>query len=190
MKQWVTECHTWWPPFRIVVLHDSGSHVGSKEKLVARVVREGMLTSGVLLIMECLSNFFLFFLVPSAQNTGHILVTTYEGLRLNQELLLPIDWAYAILDEGHRIRNPDAAITLVCKRLNVRLILKPHRCSFAVGLFNVSSIQTHHRIILTGAPIQNNLTELWSLYDFVFPGKLGVLSSTFAGAFPRSHCIS
>uniref|UniRef100_A0A2N9H2X4 Helicase C-terminal domain-containing protein n=1 Tax=Fagus sylvatica TaxID=28930 RepID=A0A2N9H2X4_FAGSY len=58
----------------------------------------------------------------------------------------------AFLDEGHRIRNPNAEITLVCKQL-----------------------QTVHRIIMTGAPIQNKLAELWSLFDFVFPGKLGVL---------------
>lgn len=47
--------------------------------------------------------------------------------------------------------NPHANITIACKQF-----------------------QTPHRIILTGEPIQNNLMELWSLFDFVFPGKLGV----------------
>lgn len=32
-----------------------------------------------------------------------------------------------------------------------------------------------HRIIMTGSPIQNRLSELWSLFDFAFPGKLGTL---------------
>eukprot|EP00965_Chrysotila_dentata_P100304 3313872-Pleurochrysis_carterae.AAC.4 len=54
--------------------------------------------------------------------------------------------------QGHKIRNPDAEITQICKRFN-----------------------TSHRLILSGAPIQNKLTELWSLFDFVFPGKLGTL---------------
>ena len=36
-------------------------------------------------------------------------------------------------------------------------------------------LQTVHRIIMTGSPIQNKLAELWSLFDFVFPGKLGTL---------------
>ena len=36
-------------------------------------------------------------------------------------------------------------------------------------------LRTPHRIILSGSPIQNNLKELWSLMDFVFPGKLGTL---------------
>lgn len=35
--------------------------------------------------------------------------------------------------------------------------------------------RTPHRLILTGSPLQNNLQELWSLFDFVFPGKLGTL---------------
>ncbi|ETO31766.1 excision repair cross-complementing protein, partial [Reticulomyxa filosa] len=53
---------------------------------------------------------------------------------------------------GHKIRNPDAQITLVCKQL-----------------------LTRHRYILTGAPLQNSLKDLWSLFDFIFPGRLGTL---------------
>lgn len=36
-------------------------------------------------------------------------------------------------------------------------------------------LATVHRVIMSGSPIQNRLTELWSLFDFVFPGKLGTL---------------
>jgi DNA excision repair protein ERCC-6 len=36
-------------------------------------------------------------------------------------------------------------------------------------------VATVHRVILSGSPIQNRLQELWSLFDFVFPGKLGTL---------------
>ena len=61
-------------------------------------------------------------------------------------------WHYVVLDEGHRIRNPDAAVTLAAKQLN-----------------------TEHRIILSGSPVQNNLRELWSLFDFISPGRLGDL---------------
>lgn len=34
---------------------------------------------------------------------------------------------------------------------------------------------TPHRLLLSGSPIQNNLRELWSLFDFVYPGRLGTL---------------
>ena len=81
-----------------------------------------------------------------------ILVTSYDQLRLQRDLLLNVAWGYAILDEGHKVRNPDAEVTLAAKQL-----------------------QTVHRIIMSGSPIQNRLTELWSLFDYVFPGKLGTL---------------
>ena len=50
------------------------------------------------------------------------------------------------------VRNPDAQVTLAAK-----------------------SFPTAHRLILSGSPLQNNLKELWSLFDFIFPGKLGTL---------------
>ncbi len=50
---------------------------------------------------------------------GHVLITTYSGTRLNQEVMCEVDWEYAVLDEGDKIRNPDADITLACKRLRV-----------------------------------------------------------------------
>ncbi|UYV79425.1 ERCC6 [Cordylochernes scorpioides] len=123
MHQWVKEFHTWWPPFRIAILHDSGSFSGRKEELVEEIHR----------------------------NKG-VLVTSYGSIARWQTTLLPYDWHYVILDEGHKIRNPDAQVTLACKQFG-----------------------TCHRLILSGSPIQNNLRELWSLFDFVFPGKLGTL---------------
>lgn len=87
----------------------------------------------------------------AASGVGGIVLTTYEHVRKHIDVLKRIPWAYAIMDEGHKLRNPEAEITLFCKLL-----------------------PTRHRIIMTGAPIQNNLKELWSLFDFVFPGRLGV----------------
>lgn len=52
-------------------------------------------------------------LVPGAG----LILTTYEGLRRHRELLLPIVWGAVVLDEGHKIRNPDADITLVAKQV-------------------------------------------------------------------------
>jgi len=50
---------------------------------------------------------------------GGVIITTYEALKIHQDVMLAVDWAYAILDEGHKIKNPDAEITLVAKRLRV-----------------------------------------------------------------------
>ncbi|XP_075420286.1 DNA excision repair protein ERCC-6 isoform X2 [Tenrec ecaudatus] len=122
MHQWVKEFHTWWPPFRVAVLHDTGS-CAHKKKLIGDI----------------------------AHYHG-ILITSYSYIRLMQDNISRHDWHYVILDEGHKIRNPNAAITLACKQF-----------------------RTPHRLILSGSPMQNNLRELWSLFDFVFPGKLGTL---------------
>ena len=44
-------------------------------------------------------------------------MTSYEQLRLQRAALLGVPWGYVILDEGHKIRNPDAEVTLVAKQL-------------------------------------------------------------------------
>ena len=77
---------------------------------------------------------------------------TYSTFRSESLMLLENDYSYCILDEGHKIRNPDAKCTI-----------------------SVKSVRTKHRLLLTGAPMQNNLRELWSLFDFVHPGLLGTL---------------
>ena len=125
MTQWLREFHSWYPELRVLVLHESvqAHHGQSKEAVVDKLFA-----------------------------SAHVLITTYECARIYRHLLLHREFGYVVLDEGHKIRNPDAAITLTCKQL-----------------------LSIHRVILTGAPIQNNLVELWSLFDFVFPGKLGTL---------------
>ena len=81
-----------------------------------------------------------------------VIITSYGTLQAYSSEFMNVDFQVAFLDEGHKIRNPDSNITLVSKQL-----------------------RSPNRIILTGAPIQNNLSELWSLFDFIFPGKLGTL---------------
>ncbi|GHP06112.1 hypothetical protein PPROV_000485900 [Pycnococcus provasolii] len=91
-------------------------------------------------------------LKQALRSTNTVVITTYDMVRAMRDHLIPVRWGYVVLDEGHKIRNPDADITITCKCL-----------------------RTVHRTILSGAPIQNHLTELWSLFDFVFPGRLGTL---------------
>ncbi|PFH37769.1 SWI2/SNF2-containing protein RAD26 [Besnoitia besnoiti] len=87
-----------------------------------------------------------------ADESHGVLLTTYETLRTHLRLLLRHAWKMVILDEGQKIRNPHAAITLAVKQL-----------------------PTPHRLILSATPIQNNLQEFWSLLDFAAPGRLGTL---------------
>uniref|UniRef100_A0A251JWN8 Protein CHROMATIN REMODELING 8 n=1 Tax=Manihot esculenta TaxID=3983 RepID=A0A251JWN8_MANES len=157
LRQWKREAQKWYPRFHVELLHDSAQEFPHRKKQAKSSdsdnESEGSLDSnyeGNLSSKN--SNKWDSLINRVLKSESGLLVTTYEQLRLLGEKLLDIEWGYAVLDEGHRIRNPNAEITLVCKQL-----------------------QTVHRIIMTGAPIQNKLSELWSLFDFVFPGKLGVL---------------
>ncbi|XVF32372.1 hypothetical protein REPUB_Repub17cG0076400 [Reevesia pubescens] len=158
LRQWKREARRWYSKFHIEILHDSAQDPAYKKKQAKSSgdsdyesegsvdsEYEGNFSSKSSKKWDSLINRVL-------RSKSGLLITTYEQLRLLGEKLLDIEWCYAVLDEGHRIRNPNAEVTLVCKQL-----------------------QTVHRIIMTGAPIQNKLSELWSLFDFVFPGKLGVL---------------
>ncbi|CAG8294211.1 unnamed protein product [Penicillium salamii] len=82
--------------------------------------------------------------------TTDIIVTSYDVCRNDNDVLSPINWNYCVLDEGHLIKNPKAKITSSVKKL-----------------------MSNHRLILSGTPIQNNVLELWSLFDFLMPGFLG-----------------
>jgi DNA excision repair protein ERCC-6 len=151
MQQWVNEFHRWWPPLRVSILHTSGSGMLDVKREARieddleeleynqkkRLGKAGKAAKRI---------------VDKVARDGHVLVTTYSGLQTYAELLIPTQWEYAVLDEGHKIRNPNTAITIYCKEL-----------------------RTHNRLILSGTPMQNNLTELWSLFDFVFPMRLGTL---------------
>ncbi|KAF1360836.1 hypothetical protein EJ07DRAFT_176921 [Lizonia empirigonia] len=79
-----------------------------------------------------------------------IVITSYDICRNDIDVLKPINWNYCVLDEGHLIKNSKS------------------KTSQAVKQF-----QSNHRLILSGTPIQNNVLELWSLFDFLMPGFLG-----------------
>ena len=147
LRQWVSEFHRWWPPLRVSILHSSGSGMMNPEREDAYdldTFRKGSKASGSSRVVRKI--------VDGVVNNGHVLVTTYTGLQTYADVLQPVEWEYAVLDEGHKIRNPNAEITITCKEL-----------------------YTRNRLILSGTPVQNNLTELWSLFDFISPMRLGNL---------------
>lgn len=78
------------------------------------------------------------------------LVVTSYGSLLRLDWLTQAHWRIVILDEAQAIKNPDARQTRATKNL---------RCE--------------SRIALTGTPIENNLRDLWSIFDFLNPGLLG-----------------
>ena len=85
-----------------------------------------------------------------AKIDAQLIITTYNTLRNDIELLSTKHFGYAILDESHAIKNPASQITKAVTRINAA-----------------------NKIAVTGTPIENSLDELWSQMNFANPGMLG-----------------
>ncbi len=79
-----------------------------------------------------------------------IVITTYALALRDKEHLAPIEWEYVVVDEAQNIKNEAAKQTQAIKKLDAR-----------------------HKIALTGTPVENRLSELWSIMEFLNPGYLG-----------------
>ena len=83
---------------------------------------------------------------------GDLLVTSYGLLQSEEEALTGVEWATAVLDEAHAIKNYNTKTSKAAM-----------------------SLKAGFRIILTGTPLQNHLGEMWNLFQFINPGLLGTL---------------
>ncbi|XP_072040298.1 lymphoid-specific helicase-like [Amphiura filiformis] len=79
-------------------------------------------------------------------NVQPVVITSYEIVMRDRKGLQHFLWKYIVIDEGHRIKN-----------LNCRLISE------------LKCYQSANRLLLTGTPLQNNLSELWSMLNFLLP---------------------
>ena len=89
-----------------------------------------------------------------------LVITTY-GFLQRLPVLTDMAWQLAVLDEAQAIKNPGASQTRMAKKLHAR-----------------------SRIALTGTPVENRLSDLWSIFDFTHPGLLGN-EKVFAGFAKR-----
>uniref|UniRef100_A0A8B9H6C5 B-TFIID TATA-box binding protein associated factor 1 n=1 Tax=Astyanax mexicanus TaxID=7994 RepID=A0A8B9H6C5_ASTMX len=80
----------------------------------------------------------------------NLVVASYDVVRNDIDFFRNIKFNYCILDEGHVIKNGKTKLSKAIKQL-----------------------AANYRVILSGTPIQNNVLELWSLFDFLMPGFLG-----------------
>ncbi len=88
-------------------------------------------------------------LVTETKKTDMVL-TSYAIARRDAETLQSIDWFGVVLDEAQNIKNPDAKQTRAIRQLPAQF-----------------------RLALTGTPVENRLSELWSIMQFLNPGYLG-----------------
>ena len=90
-----------------------------------------------------------------------VILTTYAIMRIDVEELKKQQWGMIIVDEAQNIKNPDTAQTLAIKML-----------------------KSDVKVAMTGTPVENRLTELWSIFDFINTGYLGSLKD-----FQKSYAI-
>lgn len=85
-----------------------------------------------------------------AATRADLVITTYSLLARDAELLSGVNWARLVLDEAQYVKNPDTRQAKAAR-----------------------SIPARRRVALTGTPVENHLSELWSIMDVLNPGLLG-----------------
>lgn len=90
-----------------------------------------------------------------------VILTTYAIMRIDVEEIKKYNWGMIVVDEAQNIKNPDTAQTVAIKALKSNI-----------------------KIAMTGTPVENRLTELWSIFDFLNKGYLGSLKD-----FQKSYAI-
>lgn len=97
----------------------------------------------------------------NACNEKDIIVTSYGSLKRDIEKYREMNFAYIFVDEAQHIKNPNT--------LNAN---------------SVKSLTAKGYFAMTGTPVENSLTELWSIFDFVMPGYL-MTHNSFAAKFEK-----
>lgn len=89
-------------------------------------------------------DYYLNFIVPN--HTFEAVITSPETLEKYLPKFKNVKWDYIIIDEGHKIKNIKSNVSQ-----------------------NVRAIKCDRKLLLTGTPIQNNLEELYALFNFLMP---------------------
>ncbi|MCB9839107.1 MAG: DEAD/DEAH box helicase [Phycisphaeraceae bacterium] len=103
----------------------------------------------------------------NAASAHDIVITTYALANRDRESLTRVPWGRIVLDEAQNIKNPTTKQTQAIRQL-----------------------QSPRRIALTGTPVENRLTELWSIMQFCNPGWLGTpdrFRRRFAAPIEKRH---
>lgn len=109
-------------------------------------------------------------LAPLRRGGRMVVLSTYDTVRSSIYQLAQFSFYYVILDEATAIKNTDSKRSKAIKSLN-----------------------SLHRLSLTGTPVENRPAELWSLYDFLMPGHLGSFGTferTFEGQIIAGNTVA
>jgi SWI/SNF-related matrix-associated actin-dependent regulator of chromatin subfamily A member 5 len=159
LSSWMAEAKKWTPGLKVVRFHgpinernklkrivvgeiDMYGNLTAQAKAKFKSRRNGAANKGMMLDSDS----------DDEQDVGvDLVVTTYDSFRVEQAWFKKaFVWRYAVLDEGHTVKNHES---LVSKSLQ--------------------GLKAEYRLILTGTPLQNNLSELWSLLHWLYPEVFG-----------------
>lgn len=101
----------------------------------------------------------------NAARSADVVLTSYALMRRDLEIFQQIEWSDMVLDEAQNIKNPSTKQAQAAR-----------------------SIPAAFKVTLTGTPVENRLTELWSIFQFINPGYLGsqkAFKSNFATPIER-----
>ena len=168
LSSWMAEARKWTPSLKVIRFHgplkertrlkkivvgeiDTFGNLTAqaKSKLKSRGHGTGKKANAILLDTDS---------EDEADNGVDLVVTTYECFRAEQSWFKKaFVWRYAVLDEGHTVKNHESLVS---------------KC--------LQGLQAEFRLILTGTPLQNNLSELWSLLHWLYPeASLNCLFAAF-----------
>ena len=82
-----------------------------------------------------------------------VIITAYSSISTDFSIINMVNWELVVLDEAQNIKNPDS-----------------QRAKF------IKKIKRNCNVAITGTPFENHITDIWSLYDFIFPGIFGTVS--------------
>jgi ERCC4-related helicase len=116
LGHWSNEFGRWFPALRVLKFHGSKDH---RELLRVRELQYGKFD---------------------------VVLTTYETVITEKGALRTFAWEYLVIDEAHRIKNENSALSQIVRIYNTKC-----------------------RLLITGTPLQNNLHELWALLNFLLP---------------------
>ncbi|KAI8907258.1 SNF2 family N-terminal domain-containing protein [Gorgonomyces haynaldii] len=116
LHNWVSEFKRWVPSLKAFMFHGDKP---SRQELIQNILLPG---------------------------DFEVCVTSYEMCLLEKSAFKRISWQYLMIDEAHRIKNENSALSQIVRLFNCR-----------------------NRLLITGTPLQNNLHELWALLNFLLP---------------------
>lgn len=162
VRNWRTESGRFTPSLEVTVHHGAGR----RERLAAVAASGDAGTpegdvAGAVGARSAAEELF------SVDPERSLVVTTYGLLARDVEQLGSIDWTTVVLDEAQAIKNPNTKAARAVRRLTA-----------------------DQKLALTGTPVENRLSELWSILDAVNPGMLGSLERfrrRFASPIERNH---